>query len=158
MDAEALRLRIARAVIVVIVEPGFADRDHLGMTRDLDQLRRRDIGLLGGVVRMRPDRAEHLPVRLDDGFQLIEAADARRDGHDRADPGFARASEHGVELAPEVGKIEMAVAVDEHHEKEKRPIFFMLLGWAAFALHPYVQHLLQRDNKGRGPPANGEKE
>ena len=67
-------------------------------------------------------------MRLDDSFQLIEAVDARGDGHDRADPGFARAGEHRVELAREIGKIEMAVAVDEHHEKEKRPIFFMLLG------------------------------
>ena len=38
VGAEALLLRVARAVVVVIVEPGLADRDHLGMARARDEL------------------------------------------------------------------------------------------------------------------------
>ena len=38
MIAEAALLRVARAVIVVIVEPGLADRHHLGMARARDQV------------------------------------------------------------------------------------------------------------------------
>ena len=67
MGAEALLLHVARAVVVVIVEPRLADRHHLGMARELDQLLHHDVGLLGGVVRMRADRAEHIVMRLDDG-------------------------------------------------------------------------------------------
>ena len=31
MDAETPRLDVARAVVIVIIEPRFADADHLGM-------------------------------------------------------------------------------------------------------------------------------
>ena len=40
VGAEALLLRVARAVVVVIVEPGLADRHHLGMARARDQVGR----------------------------------------------------------------------------------------------------------------------
>ena len=38
--AEALRLRVARAIVVVIVEPGFADRHDFRMLRQRDQIAR----------------------------------------------------------------------------------------------------------------------
>ena len=40
VSAEAALLRIARAVVVVIVEPGLADRHHLRMARARDQVAR----------------------------------------------------------------------------------------------------------------------
>ena len=114
MRAEALLLHVARAVVVMIVEPRLADRHHLGMTRDLDQFLDHDIGLLGGIVRMRADRAEYIVMRLDDVFQFVEAMHARGDGHDQSDACRPRALEHGVEIGAEFGKIEMAMAVDQH--------------------------------------------
>ena len=111
--AEAALLRVARAVVVVIVEPGLPDRHHLGMTRARDQLVDRDVELLVGVVRMGADRAIDVGKALGDREQLGVALDPRRDGDDAGDAGCLRARDHGIELAGEVRKIEMAVAVDQ---------------------------------------------
>ena len=51
-------LRLAGRVVVVVVEPGLADRHHLRIGGEPDQVFRRDVRLFGGVVRMRADRAE----------------------------------------------------------------------------------------------------
>ena len=58
MGAEALLLRVARAVVVVVVEPRLADRHHLGMAGARDQVGGADVELLVGVVRMGADRAD----------------------------------------------------------------------------------------------------
>jgi hypothetical protein len=97
------------------------------MARELHQLFHHNVRLFGGVVGMRADRAEHIVMGLDDGFQVIEAAYSRRDGHHEADARRASAVEHRIEVGVELGKIEMAwlsinIAGDE------RPIFFKLLG------------------------------
>ena len=60
--AEALGLRLARAVVVEVVEPGLADGHHLGMRRQPHDLLDRDIQLLVGIVRVRADRAEDVVV------------------------------------------------------------------------------------------------
>ena len=53
--AEAALLRIARAEIVMVVEPRLPDRHHLGMARARDQLVGADVELLVGIVRMGAD-------------------------------------------------------------------------------------------------------
>jgi hypothetical protein len=40
------------------------------MPRDLDQFLDRDVRLLRGVMGMRPNRAEYILMRLDDGLEL----------------------------------------------------------------------------------------
>ncbi len=112
--AETALLRVARAVIVEIVEPRLPDRHHLGMARARDQLVDRDVELLVGVVRVGADRAIDLGKALGDGEQLGVPLDPGRDGDDAPDAGRLRARDHGIELAREVRKIEMAVAVDQH--------------------------------------------
>src|SRR4029077_7576658 len=77
---------------------------------------RRDVELLVRVMRMRADRAGYVGESLRDRQHLRVALDARRDRHDAPDAGGLRACHHGVELGREIGKIEMAVAVDEHHQ------------------------------------------
>ena len=66
------------------------------------------------LVRMGADRAEDVRKALGDREQLGVALHPGRDGDDAADAGRPRARHHAVELVGEVGKIEMAVAVDEH--------------------------------------------
>ena len=114
MGAEALLLHVARAVVVMVVEPRLADRHHLGMARQLDQLFDHNVGLLGGIVRMGADRAEHIVMGLDQAAQLVELADPRRDRHHQADPCRPGAVEQAVKIGAELRKIEMAVAVDQH--------------------------------------------
>ena len=79
-----------------------------------DQLVGGDVELLVGVVRMGADRAVHVGKALGDGEHLGVPPDPRRDRDDAADAGRLRARHHGVELAGEIGKIEMAMAVDQH--------------------------------------------
>src|SRR5258708_14543920 len=85
MTTKADFLGIARTVIVVIIEPGLADRDHLGMSRLLDQLLDCHIKLLMRMVRMRSDRTVDVRKSLGDRQQLVEPAHPRGDRHDTAD-------------------------------------------------------------------------
>ena len=67
MGAEALLLRVARRVVVVIVEAGLADRDDLRMARARDQVGRASTSSSScGVMRMRADRAVDVGKALGD--------------------------------------------------------------------------------------------
>ena len=112
--AKAALLRLARRVVVVIVEAGLADRHDLGVPRARDQVARRHVQFLVGVVRMGADRAEDVGKSLGDRQHLGVARDPRRDGDQAADAGRARAGDHAVELGGEIREIEMAMAVDQH--------------------------------------------
>src|SRR5262249_12043370 len=112
--AKAPRLRVPRTVVIKIVEPGLADRDHLRLARKRHKLLDRDIKLLMGIMRMRSDRAEHVREPLGDrrhrgmplhpGGNRNDARNARR----------LRTSDDGVELIGKIGKVEMAMTVYEH--------------------------------------------
>ena len=97
-----------------LVAQVLSDRDHLGMARAPDQLIGGDVQLLVRMMRMGADRAVDIRKALGDGEHLGVAFDPRRDGDDTRDAGRPRARNHGIELAGEIGKIEMAVAVDQH--------------------------------------------
>src|SRR5262245_18147844 len=112
--AEAPLLRITRAEVVMIVEAGYADRDSLRMLGEAHDLLDADIELLVGVVRMCADRAEHVGIALRDGKKLGAPVHPRRDRHHAPYPSRARSADDDVELAAEVGEVEMAVTVDQH--------------------------------------------
>ena len=100
----------------MIVEACFADGDGLAMLGEAHDVLDADIELLMGVVRMRADRAEHVGIALRDGTELPVTLDARRDRDHAPYPRGARSSHDGIELAAEVGEIEMAVTVDQHDQ------------------------------------------
>ena len=112
--AEAGLLGVARAEIVVIVEPGLADGDHLGVAAARDQVLDGEVELLMCVVRMRSYGAVDIGESLGDRQQAIELAHPGRDGDHAPYPGRPGALDDRVEVVGEVGKIEMAMAVDEH--------------------------------------------
>ena len=118
--AEPGRLRLARRVVIVVVEPGFADRHDLRVAGDADELVDRDVGLLGGVVRVGADRAIDLGVAVDDRLQAIEAPDPGRYADDRADARGPRPLDDRIAVRVELGEIEMAVAVDEHRSRRSK--------------------------------------
>ena len=71
MGAKAALLRVARAAVVVVVEPGFADaRRPLGCARARDKIGRGDVRFLVRVMRMRADRAIDVGKALGDREQL----------------------------------------------------------------------------------------
>jgi hypothetical protein len=73
------------------------------------------------MMGMGADRAIDIAMRLDDLEQIVEAPHARGDGQHEADACTFGTREHGLALRGEIGKIEMAVAVDQHHGKMKDP-------------------------------------
>ena len=113
VGAESLRLRRSRRLVVVVVEPGFADGHDLRMRREPDECGGRHVELFGSVVRMRADRAKNRVMRLGDLQHACKALHARRDGHHAPDTRSHGARDHGVALFGEVGKVQMAVTVDE---------------------------------------------
>ncbi len=106
----------------MVIESGLSERDHLGMARAPDELIDGDVQLLVRVMRMGADRAVDVRKALGDGEHLGVPFDPRRDGDDTRDAGRLRARNHGIELAGEIGKIEMAVAVDQHRRDPLRPL------------------------------------
>ena len=110
-----LRLHVARAVVVVVVEPGLADRDAARMTRQRDDLGCRHVRLLGGVVGMGADGAEHArraprPGRdsVSDRATWVEIVTIRP-----TPAAFAAASTSGRRLG-KLREIQVAMAVDQH--------------------------------------------
>src|SRR5215475_4231543 len=69
-------------------------------------------------MRMRAHRAIDAGESFGDRQDVAVASHARRDGHDPPDAGSLGTRHHAVELGGEVGKIEVAVAVNQH---DRRP-------------------------------------
>src|SRR5438552_11692776 len=114
VSAEALRLRLTWRAAIEIVEPGFADRHHLGMAGKPHQLVGGHVELFRRLVWMSPDRAIHLIVSFSDFKDLLKALHTCRDRHHAADSGLQSAGDDGRPLLGEVRKVEMAMAVDKH--------------------------------------------
>lgn len=114
MCTQALSLRIARRLVVKIVEAGLADRDHLRVLGQSNKILRRDVELLGGIVRMRADGAEHFLERLCNFKDLLESLHARRYRDHAPDTSRQGAGDDGRPLLGKIRKIQMAMAVDKH--------------------------------------------
>ena len=109
-------LRVARALVVVIVEAGLADRHHFRMLGKRDQRLGIDVEFLVGIMRMRADRAENLRIFLGNRQHLRQLTHAGGDGDHAADAGRPRPPDHRVELGGEIGKIQVAVAIHQHDQ------------------------------------------
>ena len=122
MGAEAALLRLARPVLVEIIEPGFAKRDDFGMLGQRDQFFGRNPVFLVGLVRMGADRAIDFRIFLRDREQCIEPLHPRRDRDDTPDAGRLGPRDNAVEVVGKVREIEMAMAVDEHRLSLRLPV------------------------------------
>ncbi len=111
---KAARLRLGRAVLVEIIQPRFTERHDLGMFGQRDQLVSGNAVFLVGVMRMGADRAIDVREAIDDGKQPAKLPHPGRDGDDAPDAGGRGPRDDGVEIVGEIGKIEMAMAVNEH--------------------------------------------
>ena len=74
MGAKAALLRLARAVLIEIIQPRLAQRHDLGMPGQLDQLAGGNAVFLVGLMRMGADRAIDVRKSLGDLQQRAEAA------------------------------------------------------------------------------------
>ena len=86
MRLEPLALRFAVGLVVVIIEPAFADRDHPRVVGGLNQRGRAEIGMgvcfMGVNANTRPD----VRVALGDRDDIVPLALARRDIEEAATP------------------------------------------------------------------------
>ena len=114
MGAKDAFLDVARAQIIMKIEPGLADADDLGVSRQRDQLIGQQCGMVGGLVRMGADRAPDRVVALGDRADLREMVEPGSDRQHRRDPGGARPGDDRRALRREIREVEMAMAVDQH--------------------------------------------
>src|SRR3990167_986010 len=122
MAAETVLLPLTVALVVIIVEPGFADTDHAGMRGARDQLGRVDVGMMVGVVRMDTDTGPDVAVRLRHRENVVPLGLARRDVEHRGDALCARARQNLILLLGKSLVIEVTVRIDEHQASPSPPI------------------------------------
>src|SRR6185312_4766994 len=127
--------------------PGLADGNDLLVLRQADQRRRIDVALLGRLMRMGPDRAEHLWVFLCNRSELRQSLHPGRDRDDTPDPSRPRPLHHRVQLGREIREIEMAVAVDQHRQDFG---FCFLGGFSPGLGPPSASGSIQRGKTGAG--------
>ena len=106
---------IARRVVIVIIEPRLADPNAFGVFGEnahrgeiLGPLPRR-------LMRMCADREEDIVVPLRNGDHACGLRHFGADGDHALDAGPPRALNHPIKVVGEVGKIEVAMAVDDCH-------------------------------------------
>src|SRR6185437_1763507 len=114
MGAKARFLLGARAMLIVEIEPGLADADHLGIARKPNEGIARDVGFLRRLVRVNADRAPDIAVAFGDRAHGREFLDLGADGDKGLDPCPLGARD---DLGPlGLGReIEMAMAIDDHN-------------------------------------------
>ena len=98
----------------MIIEPCFAERHDFGMPRAPSEIGWGKIKLLVRMMRMRSDRAEDVRKPFSDRKHIAMASHARRNRDHANESGVTGARNDAVELSLEIGKVEMAVAIDEH--------------------------------------------
>src|ERR1700722_14796030 len=106
---------IARCAVIVIIEARLADPNAFGMSGEgahgVEILR----VLAARLMRMRADGEEHIVVTLCDRDHARGLRYFSADGDHALDAGGARALNNSVEVVGEVGKIEVAMAVNDCH-------------------------------------------
>src|SRR5262245_26906133 len=95
------------------VEASLANTNDFGMLRQCEQLLGRERGMIRGLVRMRTNGAPNPVIRLGDPKHSVELVEARANRQHRVDAGSAGAGDHRVALGREIGKVEMAMTVDQ---------------------------------------------
>ena len=78
-----------------------------------------DLGFLGGVMGMRADSEENIVMPGRDRLQRGVAPDACRDREKAPDTRRASPGQDACLVGRKIGKIEMAMAVDEHHGRRR---------------------------------------
>ncbi len=114
MTSEARFLVLDRAEVIMIVQPGLADRHDLVTRSRRKDVLQRQILFFCGVVRMRSGGAEDVRIRLSQRVDLVKTAHPRANRDHRTDALLTRSLDHGIAFGCEIGKIQMAMAVDKH--------------------------------------------
>ena len=105
---------VARRAVVMIIETRLADADAFWMGCERNQTIEISFRRLTDVLGMFANRAEHLGISLRQRGDLAKFLDPGRNRDHAPDAGRARTLDDGIALRGEIGKVEMAVTVDQH--------------------------------------------
>ncbi len=112
-EAGLLVFRLLR--VVEIIQPRLADRHDLVVALGKPhKLVGRNVEFFVGIVRMRADRAENRRVFFRSLQKLGQTAHPGRDRHHLGNAGSMGAGDDIVALSLEIGKIQMAMRIDQH--------------------------------------------
>src|SRR3984893_16710281 len=114
MSAENPRGNVARGLVIMLIEPGFADADAFRVARQREQAILRHFGFFMRMMRMCPNRAKDFLIGFGEQADRTKSFRAGRNGDHPLEPGGAGAFDHGIALGGEIRKIEMAMTVDQH--------------------------------------------
>ena len=111
---EAGFLQFPGAVVVVVIQPGLADPDDLGVRRTADEVLDRDDGFFLRLMRVNADGAPDIRVALRNGTNPVEPGHVGADRHHGGDTGVPGALNGFVAVFVKNVEIEVAVAVYKH--------------------------------------------
>ena len=115
VPAKARLLVFGLLRVVEIIEACLADRDDLLVAfSQPHQLVGGDVQLFGSIVRMCSDGAEDRGIAGGQRQQVLQLAHPRRDCHHLLHADRMGARDQIVALIGEIGKIRMAVRIDQH--------------------------------------------
>ncbi len=117
MQTEGALLQLGRFRLVVIVQPGFADRHHAGVFEFLQQPVERRLGAGFEVQWMHADRAIDIRVALGQRLYRSGIVGTDANAEKMPDAALARSLQRGIEGALMSGKIEpieMTVRIYQH--------------------------------------------
>ena len=115
MRPEPLALRGPVGLVVIIVEPAFADRDHARMRRRLDQRRRAEVGMRIRFVGMNADARPDIGMALGRADDVVPLLLAGRNIEKTATPARPGSRQHFLLPLGEALVIEVAMAIDQGH-------------------------------------------
>ena len=114
MGPEHRRLHIARAEVVVKIQPAFADAHDPGPSGQFNQPVGSQIDVILRLVRMGPDRAPDVLMRHGQTMGGLEGRQLVRDLDHQLDAGLTGPGDHGIAVLIKLGSMEIDVAVDDH--------------------------------------------
>ena len=114
MRAEHALGDLARAAVVMIIKTRLTNADAARVLRQRDQLFEGRLGLLMRLMRMRAHREPDIVIGFGNRAIAVVTADEGRDGDQPSHASGFRARNDSVAFFCELGKVEMAMAVDQH--------------------------------------------
>jgi hypothetical protein len=99
----------------VVIETGLADRDHLRMSGQFDELSEARLAHVL-VIRVHPDRREHVLVPAGDLQHGRQRLQVDRDAQRMRDRMAAHVLEHLRQAVGESFEVDMAVRIDKHDD------------------------------------------
>src|SRR5262245_16332842 len=115
MGPESLALSGAVGLVVIIIEPALADRDHARVVRAFDQSRGAEVRMGVRLVRVNADGCPDVGISLGSRDDVIPFALAGRDVEEALDTAFARIFKHFILALDQAFVIQVAMAVDQPH-------------------------------------------